>query len=231
MTQLTLIHGDDIAKSREALLQEKSVHENSEFITLAGNTMTMTDLVLSCETTSLFTQNKCIVIENLLKGGKGANKQILEYIKSDKCIYPIIIWEDRKLEANSLRRSFPGARVIVCNYPASLFTFLDSLGISTPQQLLSLFQQVLAEKDAMLVLTMLFRQIRLLIIAKDSPRLLNEIGVAPWQGGKLASQAGIWDQNKLIDSYRQLIAIDYRIKSGQTPYTPAQLLDFWLATL
>ena len=231
MTQITLIHGDDTAKSREALLKEKATYKDTEFIVLSGKTLTQNELIVASETSSLFGENKCIIIENFFKANKDLIKQFLSYLSSGNCIYPVIIWEDRKLEAKSVKTKFPQARIITCNFPASLFNFLDSLGLTTPQKLLTGFRDSLREIEDALILTMLYRQLRLLILAKDNPSLLNEIGVAPWQGGKLVRQANAWDSQKLLDNYRQLIAIDYRIKSGQTPLKLSQLLDFWLVTL
>ena len=76
---------------------------------------------------------------------------------------------------------------------------------------------------------MILRQWRLLLMVKDQEAAVE--GLASWQAGKLKYQGRAFTMDTLINSYRQLLAIDYKIKTGQTPYSLRQLLDFFLLNI
>jgi len=231
MALITLIHGDDTAASRRILSEQKALHPDTEIITLTGVGLALPQLVLACETKSLLSEKKLIIIENLFKGGVKLKAPLIQYITLGGCGYPVIVWEDRKLETVTLKKNFPKAQVIAGNFPPILFSFLYSLGSLPPSELLARFHACLREKEATLVHAMIVRQIRLLIIAKDGgPVALSHLGVASWQGDKFVKQAQAWSMEKLVEKYRQLIGLEHLLKSGQTPYTLAFLLDFWLVT-
>jgi len=78
-----------------------------------------------------------------------------------------------------------------------------------------------------LVFYFLSRRISQLIQAKDR----HDLKGAPWQIGKLKSQAKAFSLKQLINFHQKLIDIDFKIKSGQTDISLASQLDLLLLTI
>ena len=73
-----------------------------------------------------------------------------------------------------------------------------------------------------LVFYLLHRRISQLIVALDAP---SDLKGAPWQIGKLTSQAKGFTLNQLIKLHQKLTDIDYSIKTGQAALPMASQLD------
>ncbi len=227
---LILIHGDDIVTSRNRLKEEKDKFPESEIVHFEGSKLQMSDLVNSLEASSLFAEKKLVIVENFLYGGMNKSKQqIFEYLFKNDFPHDLIFWEGKKIEKATIKKYFSKAKEISCLLPSLLFKFLDLLGIERPDSLLTMFHNLLQQTEAELVYVMILRQWRNLIVVKDDPALLP--GFAPWQIGKLKSQSRGLSLEQYIVSYRKLLAIDYQIKSGRTPYRLEQLLDIFLVNL
>lgn len=227
---LILIHGDDIVSSRKAIDTEKAKYEDSETIYIDIAKTDISEILTACESPSLFSNSRTIIIENLFSSGLNKTKEkILIYINTQKTEYQIIIWEKTEIKSEVIKKYLNKAKVITCQPPLLLFKFLDTLGENT-DNVITLFHRLLEQREEELVFTMLFRQFRYLIIAKD----LKERGLkdmSAWQRVKFINQARLFDKDKLIKSYRNLLSIDYNIKTGQTSYTLRQLLDIFLINL
>ncbi|MCJ7741015.1 hypothetical protein MUP32_06935 [Candidatus Microgenomates bacterium] len=227
---IILIHGDDTVTSRNKLKEENDKVPESEIVHFEGSKLQLSDLVNSLEASSLFAEKKLVIVENFLSGGMNKSKQqIFEYLSGQIFLHDLIFWEGKRIEKATIKKYFSKAKEISCLLPSLLFKFLDLLGIERPESLLLLFHNLLKQTEAELVYAMILRQWRNLIVVKDNPTLLP--GFAPWQIGKLKSQSRGLSLEEYILSYRKLLAIDYQIKSGQTPYRLEQLLDIFLANL
>lgn len=228
---ITLIHGEDTSASRKKLQEEKTRVNDFEVVTLNGEALQPPEFILTCESASLFQVKKLIIIENLLLGGVGqAKQQILEYLSQNKCLYPVILWEGREIDKAVVKKYFLKHKEIFCQPPALLFRFLDSIGTSSGKSLADSFHALLRQEDPEFIFVMLLRQWRYLIVVKDLAKK-NVEGLASWQIDKFLRQARFFTLEELIYSYRQLLAMDYKIKSGQTPYSLKQLLDIFFLTL
>lgn len=226
---ITLLHGDDIASSRNALQEEKAKHTDKEVVTLYGKSTGIAELTLATDSDSLFAIPKLIIIENLLKGPPSKEKTaMLEHV-SGSLIHEIILWEDRKIQAGVLKKYFSKARVSVFDFPAQLFKFLDSLSPNNTKNIISGFHNLLKKEEAELIFVMLIRQFRYMIMTYDSKETVAEL--PSWQAHKFRHQATLFSLENLISCYRQLIAIDYRIKTGQTPLSVREHLDLFFITL
>ncbi len=227
---ITLIHGDDIVSSRKALEDYRLKNSGAEIIRFDGNTLDLPSLVTTSQSQSLFGSKKLIIIENLLGGSFSNQKEnILSFLSSSDVGQQIILWEKSEIGKTVINKYFKGAKVILCQPPLLLFRFVDSLGEST-EKLLTLYHALLSQRDPELVLAMLFRQLRLLIIAKE----MGEKGLktlASWQAYKFVKQANLFTAERLYKAYRGLLLIDYNVKTGQTPYNLSQLLDIFLINL
>lgn len=228
---MILIHGEDISQSRKKLLEETTDIKDVEIIKLEGMKATKEDVVLSCEAQSILNPQKILIIENLFKGiiGKDRNDIIVYLLNLNEGI-DIFFWEDRELEKVKINKYLGKIKSFKFQYPSSLFNFLDSIGADNRNVLILKFHDLLRQIEAELIFYMIIRQWRNLIVVKD----LGVSGMQPmpvWQAGKFARQANFFSLESLISNYRQLLAIDFKIKTSSTPYALRQLLDIFLLNL
>jgi len=229
---LTLIHGDDAVSSRKAFRDLLAKNPDCEKIFLDGIKLTFTDIISAADSLSLFAQKRLVCIENLLKRPSGSEKdKILDFFKTRGDISAeIIIWEEDEIGKAVISKYFSRAKVIFCPLPAVLFKFLDSIGEKPVTQVLSMFHELLATREAEFIFSMLVRQWRYLIIACD----LKEAGLADlpaWQAHKFVRQASFFKLRELISAYRQLLSLDARVKMGLNCLPLSDLLDIFFVSL
>ena len=123
---ITVIHGDDIATSRNNLISERLGAKNP--VTFDGEKFTISDLMQSIEGGSLFNEEKEIFIENLFSSKKtNPNfRAILEYINKITNDAKIIIWEKTELSKTDIS-AFNKASVRLFKIPQKMFLFVDSI--------------------------------------------------------------------------------------------------------
>ncbi len=228
---LTIIHGDDISSSRQKLRELVDENKDDEKIFLDGRKLTLEELVLACESSSMLFNKKLILIENFLGSTKNKNKEnIISYLNNEGENTSIILWEDKKVDKRTFVSGIKKYKEYAVMLPANLFKFLDSIGVEKENLIVGMFHSLLATLEAEMIFSMIIRQWRNMIIAIDANKL-NPAGLASWQLGKLRAQARFFGNNKLISSYRTLLTIDYKIKSGLTPFNMRQLLDIFFLNL
>lgn len=227
---ILLIHGEDAVSSRKILDDQKEKHKDDERQYFEGSSLDLETILTCDQSQSLFQNSKTIIIENLLSGQLSNQKEkILSYLSSEQLTSNIIIWEKGEISKSNIKKFLPYAKDILCQPPQMLFKFLDTM-FDNPVSSISLFHNVTSIREAELVYSMLVRQFRYLIIARD----MGAVGLSDmqrWQAEKFVRQAMQFDLNKLISFYRFLLSIDYQIKSGQTPYSMTELLDIFLLNL
>ncbi len=185
---ITIIHGDDIASSRRLLQEEIRKTDLKDIITFNGVKFDLSDLIFASETDSLFFLKKIIVIENLLLGAVNKKKEaIINHLKETKnTSVSYILWEDRELGRSVIKKYFPQAKEIKCVLPQLIFRFLDSIGKEMPGKLIELFNLLLQQREIEFIYLMILRQIRFLILVKDTNQ--NNCGLQTWQIQKLRHQ-------------------------------------------
>lgn len=230
---IKILHGQDTVKSRQGLEKLKVQAKNIEGITLNGPKLTLTDFIQALESKSLFSQDRLVILENLLSGKKSKEKeQILQYLQDEKVLVTLILWEDGEISRSTLRL-FPQAEISIFKLDPFLFRFIDALKPDNAEILIKLFRQSIIQEDVNFIFYMLVRHFRLLLFLKTGERKgLEEVDrLADWQKTKLIKQAQLFDQNKLLNVYRQLLEIDYREKTGLAPYPLTQTLELFLSNL
>lgn len=226
-----LIHGEDTVDSRRKLDEKKHEHDQFELISIDGKHASLTDLVTAVESSSLFSNKRMIILENLFSGVLTKEKEaILTYLSSVNTDNCIIVWEGSEISKRLTGKYCLSWIIYSFPFPQILFKFLDSIGGVSSSSLLMMFRSLLTQKEAALIHSMLTRQFRMLILAKDMgtagfPELQS------WQARKFLQQAGYFTLSQLINNYRELLSIEYKLKTGQTPYTLSALLDIFIATL
>jgi len=229
---ITIIHGDDIFKSREYFHELKQKYK--DFILFDGNKLTITDLVQNIQGSGLFGSTKTIFIEEFLTKLKKTNiesKEILDFIIKNAKSSNFILWESKEILKRDLSL-FKDATVKFSKLPKNIFLFLDNLMPNNSKNLLNLFHQALGSgiKEE-LILFMLQRQIRILLALSDPSN--NEpieelIRLAPWQMEKLERQSKIFEESNLKKIYKKLYEIEVGQKTGSLSLSLSQTIDFLL---
>lgn len=228
---ISIIHGDDTVASRNKLREMIEYAGDREVVYLDGLKLDLNSLILACEASSMLFSQKLVVIEGLFSRMRSKSKdEIITYLNGIKLTPDVILYESKKIEKQTIKKNFPKAEEYAYSYPVNLFKFLDSLGVERGAAVVQSFHNLLKITEGELVFAMIMRLWRNLIIIRDKKNL-EPAGLAGWQIGKLRRQSGSFTQAGLIANYRQLLSIDYRIKSGLTPFTLTQLLDIFLINL
>lgn len=228
---ITIIHGDDLASSRDYYLAERQKSKNP--VIFEGEELKVSDLMQSLESGSLFNEEKEIFIENFISSKKSNSnfKEIVEYINSREKGAAIYFWENSPLTKTETL-IFNNSSLKLFKIPQNLFLFLDNL---KPENLNSIkqFHDLLNQTAEELVFFMIVRQFRLLLAVSDldNSQIDEAKRLAPWQLSRLKSQSKLFGQSKLIDTYKKLYEIDSAQKSGKLGTTLTQAIDFFLADL
>src|SRR5581483_6824055 len=123
---ITIIHGEDVAKSRTFFIEQKQQYADA--ISLSGQGLTLTEIMQVFEGNSLFSEEKHVFIEDFFskkKAGKETDA-IIKVIIENQSDAHIYIWESKDLTAAHLKK-FAGAVSRQFKLPQMLFTFLDAI--------------------------------------------------------------------------------------------------------
>jgi DNA polymerase III delta subunit len=227
---LFLIHGNDLASSRNFYFEEKN--KLSDVILLDGDGLTLDTLFQNAENKSLFGSEQTILIENFFTKNKSIaieTKKIVEYINSNKDL-SIIFWESTELSKAS-QALLKNAIVKTFSFPQILFTFLDNVKPDNSAVLIKLFHELRQNMEPELIFFMLIRQFRMMLGIEGASKIDEVKRMAPWQMGKMQKQSGMFGDSKLKENYQKLFEIDLGSKTGKIPYSIERSIDFFLADL
>ncbi|HYD35835.1 MAG TPA: hypothetical protein VD999_07280 [Vitreimonas sp.] len=228
-----VIHGEHTAHSRQKLSTVINQHQTQhiKMVRLEAKRITEADLEMALGSESLFNEPKVVVIEELHSLPKSKRKDTLIDQLSQHALdtdLTLIIWEKRTLTATMLKK-FPKAEVFEFKLSSTLFKWLESLSSDqkTKAQQLKYFHQTLETEDEFMCLSMLARQIRMLIQTKEGATLSG----APFMIAKLKKQAGSISLEQLLATHARLLEIELKHKTSSTPLTLRQDLDLLLLQL
>lgn len=226
---ITLFHGSDSAKSRNAYIDLKEGAK--EAAVLDGKTVTITDLLQALSSGGLFGDSQTIFIENLFSNRK-PSKELDEIINGvQQAESDIVLWESKDLTPKQLG-VFKKAKVQQFKIPTIVFTFVDSLLPGNGKKLIMLFHELLGQEGPLYALVMLQRQVRILLSLKDNKAAISEVSrLAPWQLGKLKKQAAAFSQDQLIALHTKLYELELGQKTGTLSYPLDQAIDFLLPSI
>lgn len=216
---ITIFHGGNYVQSRQALNQHLSTSklESDRFDGTKLNEETLTQAL---ESNPLFKNTKLFVIENLLTLPRFKKKDQLLKIIIKNTEQNIFLWEKKALSP-AVKKLFIKANIREFKLPASIFGFLDHISLKN-------YHLALINNPAELIFYLLHRRISQLIQALDDPASLKG---APWQLGKLKTQAKKYKLNQLISFHQKLLLLDEQVKTGQTSLSLAGRLDLLLLEL
>lgn len=232
---VTIIHGDNIAQSRNYFLELKSKQKDT--VSFEAHKITITDLIQNIEGSGLFNDSKTLFIEDLLTKLKKTDKEtkeILNFISKNSKDSTFVLWESKEIQKRDLFL-FKDAIIKVFKLPKNIFLFLDNIKPNNSKSLLNLFHQALESGiNEDLILFMMQRQIRLLLalspchseLVSESIDEVNRL--APWQKDKLKKQVSLFDLLQLKNIYKKLYKIEIGQKTGGLTLSLTQSIDFLL---
>lgn len=226
---ITIIHGDDVVSSRNLFLEEKK-KSTSPIVDAA--TLELSYLVQMFEGTSLLSDNKNLFVEYFFsKISSKMLDDIASYLNRVHKNGHIVFWESKEIGKKSLTL-FKNPTIRTFKLPKALFAFLESIQPGARSNL-AYFHKALQTTEPELLFYMIVRQFRLLIaILAGSKNSIDEVTrLAPWQRGRLKRQARFFSLDSLKRNYEKLFAIELAHKTGKSPLSLTQSIDFFLADL
>ena len=225
-----LFHGDDIRASRVAFLQLFSDRPDEEIRRVEGKNINETVLVQALESQSMFGKKPVVVIESLLSVSAKKSewlKKICVTLRSEHGSQ-VILWEPRQISAAIIKYLGSEATVREFSLPVVLFQFLDTLKPGNGKQLGHLFRTITERDSPELLHALLVKRIRQLIMVRNR---ITPVGLADWQVRRLTSQVQFFTMEKLTDVQEKLLDMEYRVKTGSTPFSLSQHMEQMIAFL
>lgn len=211
---ITILHGENIAASRRELDRTRSDFRG-EVVLLEGKNLSETDFIQATQAGSLFGEKKLVIIENLLSGKKKLDLDLAS-IRAE-----VVFWEEKALPKTVLD-FFKKASVKEFKVATVIFKLVDSLYPNRGKEAVRLFRECLKTEEPEYIFVMIVRQFRL---------MLNPEGLAPWQEGKINSQAKAFCQARLEEVYKQLLDLDFQNKQGLLAVNLATTLELFFLSL
>lgn len=228
---ITILHGDNTEESRAELVKLVAATKGQDLRRLDGKNLEQSALTQALESSSLFGSNVHVVVENLFSKLGKKQKLSQEYaaiLARAPSEAQIIVWEEKELSATVLKTISPKARVQLFKMPVVIFQLLDGLRPRAAPELLPLYEKAVAAQAPELVFAMLVRRVRQLLMVKDG---IAPEGMQGWQEARLTNQARAFTMEQLVRMHKTLLAAEYSLKSGTSPFTLTQLTQEWIATL
>jgi hypothetical protein len=226
---LTIIHGEDTTSSRKYFIEQKEKHHNSP--AFDGEKINLTDLAQIFDGGELFSDAKIVFIEQFFSKRKKSQERdgLVNSLQKYADKNDLFLWEGKELE-KSILNSLKTANIKAFKLPQTLFLFIDGINPGNGKQLISLFHQTLQTTDAEMIFFMLVRQIRLLLaLSNQSEESIDELKrLAPWQMGKIQSQAASFTSEQLTHLHNKLFQIEVAQKTGSLSSTLPSTIDFLL---
>ncbi|MDO8577021.1 MAG: hypothetical protein Q7R82_01630 [Candidatus Daviesbacteria bacterium] len=213
MTPL-LLHGPAISASRRKL-QELRKKFNPDNIVVFEEGINVQTILGSLLTPSLFSDQQLIILENPPEDLVNCilyPKSVSSQASLIPCI--LILWFDHEIDI----KKWPGFEPLF--FPeakeVSVFPFLDYLAAKDQKAFLEMEKLKDAGFDVHYCLTMVFYLLRNLIATpKNAPDFVKK---------KLARRRAEFDREKITKLYKDILEIDFKIKSGLLEKSQAEFL-------
>ena len=234
---MILLHGDDIVASRDKLTQllTEAKLTDQEVVHLDGFKVNLGEVKQALESTSLFGQQRWVVIEWLFSRQQSYDKkQLVDYLKTRNWKLEtgnLLIWEGKQLMVSQLK-GFSQDSVREFKLPAPIFQFLDSFAPDQAKRNLLLFEECLKYSPTEMIFGMLIKRLRYLLVAKSEMKVLVEFKeLRDWQRKKILSQATRFSVEQLVQLNNDLLEMDYELKTGKSALNLNQKLELVLGRI
>ena len=205
----TIIHGDKIEDSLvflERLLNDYTNWQISRYDLKIENV----DLESLLYTGNLFAQNRLLIIKNFFKSKNKIDFKSLNFDQNTD----IIIFESFQLTPSQLTKFPKNSKIYLFKSDPLIFHFFDELYPGNQKYLFKLYAKIQVQIEPQFFFAMFIRHIKYLLISKNSSSDIN-IPMPDWQIKKYKTQAAKLSQEKLISTYKTLLKIDLKVKTGE----------------
>src|SRR5258708_11550922 len=196
---MIILHGENTVQSRARLATSLQVarDQKKNVQRLEAKHLDIALLEMALGNENLFGEEKIVVIEELHSLPKSKRKdELIDFLAASN--FPdILLWEKRQLTPTMLKK-FPWARADEFKLTNALFKWLDAF---QQKNSVSLLDDAIQSDCDFMCLTMLVRQIRLLIQAKTD----GNIAGAPFMIAKLKKQASAFSLPQLLQLHHKLL--------------------------
>ncbi len=210
---ITIIHGEDIAKSRNELIRLRESYKDKEIRVVEGKALQEGDLVQALSSSSLFDNEVVVIIEQLFSSLGKKTKQAESFIRIllDHNEYQIVIWEEKEIGKSILKLLGNSITIKYYPIPTLVFQFLDSIKPHAQSSLIKQYTSMITSEAPELIHFLLIRRIKQLLFLKERGNLE---GIAPWQLNRLTNQTRFFTMDQLLAIYLQLLTIELANKTG-----------------
>lgn len=228
---LTIIHGENLIKSREKLFQLKQRAQNAhqQLTTILAKNLNWQNLENALYANDLFGQEHCLIIEELHSLAHSKQRSnFIRLIQAASQNLELILWEKKTLSSSHLK-NFQQAQVFAYPMGKALWNFLDNLNplVKTKKQQLLSLKQAIEQDSAEFCFIMLSKRVSELIALKMGA----DISLHPFVKNKLIKQHQAFSLKKLLAFHQELYQLDKKIKHSQNLLSLASELDLLLINL
>ncbi|MDO9027932.1 MAG: hypothetical protein Q7U68_03620, partial [Candidatus Roizmanbacteria bacterium] len=204
---------------------------DKEIRTLDGKHLDETSLIQAMESNSLFSSNVLVIIENLFAPLGRKTKRIKEFtgiLDNNTQTTDCICWEPKELSKETL--SCFQSKIIsnLFSIPKTIFIFLDAMKMNNTNMLLSTIDDLFRTSAPELVWSMMITRMRQLIQIQSG---VTPAKLQSWQVSRLTNQSRSFTMNKLLQSYSKMLDMEYKLKTGLSPFTMTEMIKQWLIEL
>lgn len=213
MKRLLLLHGPGKTGSRKKLIEEKGKFDPGNVVVFDSESKAK-DIADNLVSTSLFTEERLVVLENLQEDFV-SDLSVISYHLS------LILWFDYELAGkNPILKWVEENKGEILFFPESkeisVFPFLDYLGNQDKKAFLEMDKLKKANFDIHYLITMVFYLLRSLVVApKNAPQFVKD---------KLIKQRARFELEDIKNLYKDILEIDFKIKSGLLEKDQAEFL-------
>ena len=219
---MIIIHGPDQLAAQNKLDQflNSAKDKSLEITKIEAKDLTPANLSQLLTPSSLFSDSRLVVIDNLLSLLQSNNKKKLVEILKKTSNKNIILYENKNVHPATIK-SLPTTQVFQFKENPLIFKLLDNLYPDKPKLAIDILNKIVESRQSLeLLFFMLARHVRLLIQAK-TPSLTN---LPPWQLAKLNRQASLFTTDQLIALHHDLYQIDKRQKRSTIKSLESELI-------
>lgn len=226
---ITILHGDQAEASRARLNEIIRESKGKEIRRIDGKNTDAGELTQAIEASSLFGGDLVVVFERLFGSLGKKQKLAVQYAAIlSKATSDVILLEEKELSPTALAALGSGAKVELFKTPRIIFEFLDGLRPGSAKTSLALYGKLVKTEAPELVFSMIVKRVRQMVMLKDK---VTAEGLQGWQVGRLTNQAGNFTMEQLLKMHKNLLDIEFSLKTGASPFTLTQLTQQWLVWL
>ncbi len=206
--RLLLLHGEAIASSRKKLLEIKQKFDSNNVVVFEKG-VEVSDVSGTLQTVSIFEEERLIILEN------PPDDFVFD---PSPLIYHLVLWFDHEVPEKKPVMEWVKKEGQILYFPeakkTTIFSFLNKLGMKDKGAFIELNKLKKEGLDTQYIIIMIFYLLRNLVV---SPK-----GAKEFIKNKNAGMRKNFSPDELINLYKEVLEIDFKIKSGLLEKDQAQ---------